>query len=380
MPPLKTLAPGNEGSDVVSLQKWLISQGFPIPAGATGYYGDQTKKAVAAWQQANGIDTKGNPGYYGPISHQFIQNANSPAPVDSGIQSQGSTILQNIKDSVASGQITQDQANTLSAQVTGAVSSVSNPIPTAPVSKWDSIINSDPLLSAYLKDPEVRKLFDASPDDLKSLFLQSARSLQKGIEDGKVINPNIEITPEKLKEFYTLATSELDPYYKEQMANYQEDLNTSISRLSEDYNKTIERTKDPFRKTLETQAGTEAEQGTVYSSGRQDRLSETVNQQQQQLSDVFTAAQRKTQDLGTNYERQMGSSAARSLNLPGITSFNATETGITPGQQSIGFTPSGNSLIGTLPGQREVAIRTRASGLEKDYRSNRILNTSALNY
>ncbi len=62
----RSLTVGMSGPDVTALQNYLISEGFSIPAGATGYFGSQTKAAVAAWQAANGVSPA--VGYFGPIS------------------------------------------------------------------------------------------------------------------------------------------------------------------------------------------------------------------------------------------------------------------------------------------------------------------------
>lgn len=70
---LPNLAPGSQGADVKKLQSWLIQNGYSIPDGATGNYGPETMQAVSQWQAHSGIDTKGNPGYFGPISKQYIQ-------------------------------------------------------------------------------------------------------------------------------------------------------------------------------------------------------------------------------------------------------------------------------------------------------------------
>jgi peptidoglycan hydrolase-like protein with peptidoglycan-binding domain len=66
----RDLTIGSTGSDVTALQNWLISQGYSIPAGATGYFGSQTKTAVARWQAAAGISPAA--GYFGPISRSHI--------------------------------------------------------------------------------------------------------------------------------------------------------------------------------------------------------------------------------------------------------------------------------------------------------------------
>ena len=70
------LTVGSTGADVTALQNLLISKGFSIPAGATGYFGSQTKAALSAWQAANGIAPA--VGYFGPISRAAV-NAITPA-------------------------------------------------------------------------------------------------------------------------------------------------------------------------------------------------------------------------------------------------------------------------------------------------------------
>ncbi len=62
----RSLTVGSSGADVTCLQNYLISAGFSIPAGATGYFGSQTQAAVAAWQAANGVSPA--VGFFGPIS------------------------------------------------------------------------------------------------------------------------------------------------------------------------------------------------------------------------------------------------------------------------------------------------------------------------
>ena len=57
---------GSTGTQVTCLQTELIAAGYSIPAGATGYFGSQTKAAVSAWQAANNVTPA--VGYFGPIS------------------------------------------------------------------------------------------------------------------------------------------------------------------------------------------------------------------------------------------------------------------------------------------------------------------------
>jgi len=62
----RSLTTNMSGADVTCLQTYLMGAGFSIPAGATGYFGMQTKAAVSAWQGANGVMPTA--GYFGPMS------------------------------------------------------------------------------------------------------------------------------------------------------------------------------------------------------------------------------------------------------------------------------------------------------------------------
>ncbi len=60
------LSIGSRGEEVRCLQQSLIAMGYAIAAGATGYFGDETRAAVGAWQRDTGV--RPSVGYFGPIS------------------------------------------------------------------------------------------------------------------------------------------------------------------------------------------------------------------------------------------------------------------------------------------------------------------------
>ena len=66
----RDLTMGSTGSAVTSLQQALINGGYSIPAGATGYFGVQTRAAVIAWQKAKGVTP--SVGYFGPKSRAMF--------------------------------------------------------------------------------------------------------------------------------------------------------------------------------------------------------------------------------------------------------------------------------------------------------------------
>lgn len=77
---MKDLSVGSTGADVSALQSWLISKGFSIPAissGAAqpGYFGQQTKTAVVAYQKSVSLPSTG---FVGPLTRGVL---NGSAPV-----------------------------------------------------------------------------------------------------------------------------------------------------------------------------------------------------------------------------------------------------------------------------------------------------------
>jgi len=72
------LTMGSSGAAVTCLQQTLIAGGYSIPAGATGYFGAQTRSAVSAWQTAKGISPTA--GYFGSISRAAFGGMVSTTP------------------------------------------------------------------------------------------------------------------------------------------------------------------------------------------------------------------------------------------------------------------------------------------------------------
>lgn len=68
----RDLAYGMSGSDVSCLQNYLITSGYFIPSGPTGYFGQQTQAAVAVWQAAHNVYPAN--GYFGSSSMYAYQS------------------------------------------------------------------------------------------------------------------------------------------------------------------------------------------------------------------------------------------------------------------------------------------------------------------
>jgi hypothetical protein len=83
------LTVGSTGSQVNSLQQFLIAKGYLTGVSApTGYFGALTQKALAAFQAANGITP--SVGYFGPKSRAFV-NSMSTGTTGTGTTGTGTT-------------------------------------------------------------------------------------------------------------------------------------------------------------------------------------------------------------------------------------------------------------------------------------------------
>lgn len=89
---LSNMGPGmpNNVEDVKKLQQWLMDQGLLKISAPTGYYGDLTRAAMAAWQKQNGMNVDSSQsGFYGPQTRTKMQAVSSGSGTQTGTQSGG---------------------------------------------------------------------------------------------------------------------------------------------------------------------------------------------------------------------------------------------------------------------------------------------------
>jgi peptidoglycan hydrolase-like protein with peptidoglycan-binding domain len=90
------LTVGSTGTDVVTLQTYLVNNGYLVMpvAVSKGYFGNLTRVAVAQWQTAKGITPA--VGYFGPISRQVIATEMETTVVTSPSSSSPSDFSTNV--------------------------------------------------------------------------------------------------------------------------------------------------------------------------------------------------------------------------------------------------------------------------------------------
>ena len=90
----RNLTIGSRGSDVLALQKVLISKGYLSIKAPTTYFGQLTKSALIRYQKANGIYPTS--GYFGPKTRAYMNKYNSGSGSSTASTKQGELSLKEI--------------------------------------------------------------------------------------------------------------------------------------------------------------------------------------------------------------------------------------------------------------------------------------------
>lgn len=211
-------------------------------------------------------------------------------------------------------------------------------------------------------NPQLDQLYKTMESWLTSLKAQ-----------GKVVNPNIEITPELMKGFLDQAENEINPYYRSQFSAIKSDLQSNLDYLAKDYELNKQSQQAQFRNQLGLQRETEAEKGTLFSGGRRERANNLTSAYNRQLQSDEMGFLNKTQGLGTTAERTIGSSNLADIKPPTVNSYQARTLGegnfanVAP--RSL-FSPT-SGITGSLEREQLTATNVRQRELESGYRTKR---------
>ena len=167
--------------------------------------------------------------------------------------------------------------------------------------------------------------------------------------DPSEINPNIELTPEVLKQFLDEAVKRVHPYYASQIANIREGLNSNIDSLQKQYELEKQGQEAQFRSGLDSSREAAAGAGTAFSGGRNAGEVEQAAGAQRNLDSLGLATSDKIGDQLRQAQSQIGSRNISDLGVPSIGVPTASTAGVGSfgaGRTISSFTP--NQTTGSL--------------------------------
>ena len=331
MYPNKTLTPGTTSADVTALQQFLIKQDFQIPAGATGYYGEQTKNAVAQWQKAKGVDTQGNDGYWGPRS---IAVAQQPAGGGAGVQQ-----------------------------------------PTAkPGAKPPTPAE---IAAAEANHPDVQ----ANPEVYKNFT--DAYNAAGGDVTKMTNNYGTPFTTDDQQKAMQEASSALDPYYAAETQKDTQDAESSMAKSQADYQNYLQTAGQNFQADKTKQDQTAADNGVLFSGGRAQKLQTLQNtyatDNASKLSDLTSNIGNTARDYQYKYGNQNANNLSKYFSA-GSNSYNPNVA--TGGVGSTGlsniYNVGASNFQGTNINAANAAKQSRAAGLLWN-KGNKLVSTGIKN-
>jgi hypothetical protein len=342
MPPTNPVAYGQSGPDVTALQNFLIGQGMSIPAGATGYFGDQTKAALAQWQQSVGISSS-TPGFgtnFGPLSMQAAsQVTSSKAPTASAPTSGGASYANASNVPVGGTGGTAPSTATKTAPTSQPVTSTVSTGTTPPASTTSTAVTGVPYNPAWATHGVTQDMWNQmnateratigvamagydllANKPISSITLQDALSAAQ--KDPNVIQPFV------------------DAYKLDQQGFNQALDQVKIAASTEQ-----QKLQTQFQNERKQLAESQAAAGTAYSGLRGRAQQELAQSEQGIVTSTRAQLQKSVQDLTTQFESKYGTAATNPAALTFVDPTLASQVGIS------GLATPGGGGATTIAGQ-----------------------------
>ena len=218
--------------------------------------------------------------------------------------------------------------------------------------------------------------------EFKVIYDESKALLDELKKRGQVINPNIEITPEKMAEFTKIAESEIDPYYSTQFKLAREGFLESLGYDRDAVLRneaSLERQYARAHRAIGEQA---ADVGFAQSGRRQREEGELTDDVQRTIFEGRNELTSRSNELARAFGQTYGGSGLRNIQAEGlgldISNAPRVGDGNLVKQSTRGplyqLSPDiYDQLIGSSEFQQRASVRSRASELESAFRGQQAL-------
>lgn len=198
--------------------------------------------------------------------------------------------------------------------------------------------------------------------------------VQKLDESGKVVNPNIDLTPERLAEFINTAKSDVSPYFKQLFTEAERDIGFSLGDIANNYAKKEAEIGRQFGTALENTQESYAKRGLNYSSDRYKAEQTLSDEAKRMMQDERDTALKGARDIGLKGERALGSNFLEKTSLPTLkygaepVTGKAGYYGTAGGGRDLNLYNVFGGITGEMATKQSEAEKQRANSLEQQYR------------
>lgn len=206
--------------------------------------------------------------------------------------------------------------------------------------------------------------FSTGVPELDAMYQRLSKYLEDLISAGQKLNPNIELTPQEVQRFMDQATSEIEPFYKQQFDTIKEDVRRSLDSLQKNYDLAKQDREAQFKQTLAGARESAADRGVIFSGGRAKTEQDIAQAQTRDLESLGLSVSNQAGNLLRSGASQIGSRNLSGLGIPSLSTYNATTSGegaLTPGRSLDFYTPT--DMTGSLEYQQRADQRQLADFL-----------------
>lgn len=223
--------------------------------------------------------------------------------------------------------------------------------------------------------------FAGVPEGLPPYFQELYDTLNTYLKElqkrGQILNPNVEITPEKVAEFMKQAEAEIDPFYQNQLKIARESFLRSIGYATEDVLRQEKQAEKNYTRQLRELQSAAAEKGFALSGERVRSEQELAQETQEQLDARRKQLQFQTGTAARDVAGLFGAEAIGAPTIAGGPTVAGGETGFSYSGRQLPLYELDPAVYQGLVGQKEFerrgALKKRASELEAGYREQEVL-------
>lgn len=209
-------------------------------------------------------------------------------------------------------------------------------------------------------------------DPFQPMLEELKSYLDKLAASGKVLNPNIQLTPEKIAEFTSQAEQEINPYYASQLKLARSELLRTAGYSDNEIQRREAQAQRKYQDSLRTLGESAAEKGFAQSGIRQRDEANLATDTQYDLDTARNQFGNSASGVAAKYAAQYGSDQLPSFQTTTAPRVLAGQPNFQSGQSANLYQISPETydgLIGSDEFARRSNVSSRASQLEGAYRT-----------
>lgn len=355
MPPTTNLTFGQTSDEVKKLQNFLIAQGYTISAGATGYFGTQTRDALKSWQQKVGVggpaaDLGNN---WGALSMAKASGTTSTSMSTSDVKA--------LQDSlVKMGLMTQAEVNT--------GYGIYGPKTTAAAGKLAGIKTQ--MESDIVREANNNKVLNPKKEGetTPTIKYKTYADMLAGEGGGTTDQYGQPFSNADQQAALRAAEAAGQGAFDEQKRKDQQDAEATLANQKTQYEAYLNKSQSDFQGDKTKLDQSAADQGVLFSGGRVQKLNNLKSSYEADQAGKLSSLGYNTGNTARDFQYKYGNNAAGPLSQyyqAGSNAYNPNVAtgGATSGGLSSIYSPSSSDFYGTEVKKQKVNANQYAAGL-----------------